>query len=227
MQERKGRNDTNYYEAQYNEATKSTEVSLREMIASFIQATIDADQDVTADYEDAIKQYGFEKGPDGKERLQTVEFEMTDSEGHRQKVSIPKLSLLPLPVLHVSEATFKLSAQMSVKKSSTKEDETKNEDEPKNNVTTLAEALKRQNSIYKKYNDLLFVKMARKPTAIELKKLQERAQANGTEGTEGTEGKEEQEQNVNLDIFIRLQPTQLPNGMRGLLQEADNHIEVK
>ncbi len=60
-----------------------------------------------------------------------------------------------------------------------------------------------------------------------MKKLQERAQANGTEGTEGTEGKEEQEQNVNLDIFIRLQPTQLPNGMRGLLQEADNHIEVK
>jgi hypothetical protein len=37
----------------------------------------------------------------------------------------------------------------------------------------------------------------------------------------------ETEQNINMKVHIKLQPTQLPNGMRGLLQASDSSIHVE
>ena len=50
-----------------------------------------------------------------------VDFEMTDSNGREQIVSIPKLSLLPLPLLRVAEATFDIEAQIDIS-TATKQD---------------------------------------------------------------------------------------------------------
>lgn len=103
------------------EAVEGMRMSLSDMIAGMIQATIDADQAVTDDYLETFNAYAFETDSKGVQRLQMVEFEMTDNEGVRRTVSIPKLSLLPLPVLHVSEATFDIDAQLSVRQSKQKE----------------------------------------------------------------------------------------------------------
>ena len=97
-------------------AMQEMQMSLTDMIAGMIQAVIDADQAVTDDYLEAFTRYAFEKTDKG-EQLQMVHFEMVDSDGTRQLVSIPKLSLLPLPVLHVQEATFDFEAQMSIRES--------------------------------------------------------------------------------------------------------------
>jgi hypothetical protein len=103
------------------EAVEGMRMSLSDMIAGMIQATIDADQAVTDDYLETFNAYAFETDSKGVQLLQMVEFEMTDNEGVRRTVSIPKLSLLPLPVLHVSEATFDIDAQLSVRQSKQKE----------------------------------------------------------------------------------------------------------
>jgi hypothetical protein len=95
-------------------AMQEMQMSLTDMIAGMIQAVIDADQAVTDDYLEAFTRYAFEKTDKG-EQLQMVHFEMVDSDGTSQLVSIPKLSLLPLPVLHVQEATFDFEAQMSIR----------------------------------------------------------------------------------------------------------------
>ena len=79
-----------------NQKIKDVEISLGEMIATLIQSTIDADQAVTDDYLEEFERYAFEKTPNGKSKLTMVDFEMTDNEGNRQIVTIPKLSLLPL-----------------------------------------------------------------------------------------------------------------------------------
>ena len=104
-----------------SDAVEGMRMSLSDMIAGMIQATIDADQAVTDDYLETFNAYAFETDSNGVQRLQMVEFEMTDNEGVRRTVSIPKLSLLPLPVLHVSEATFDIDAQLSVRQSKQKE----------------------------------------------------------------------------------------------------------
>ena len=110
-------------------AMQEMQMSLTDMIAGMIQAVIDADQAVTDDYLEAFTRYAFEKTDKG-EQLQMVHFEMVDSDGTRQLVSIPKLSLLPLPVLHVQEATFDFEAQMSIRES-TEEVKEKTEEEKK------------------------------------------------------------------------------------------------
>lgn len=179
-------------------AKKSTEeaikeLSLTETIADMIKATIDADQAVTADYLEAFQDYAFSKSPteSGHWKLDMVDFEMTDSEGKRQVVSIPKLSLLPLPVLHISEASFDFEAQVRVKE----------EDTSNTEGVALTPAQRRL------LNNRFFVSFA-KTGARNLVKTAE------------------SEKEINMKIHVKLQPTQLSNGMRGMIQEADSSIQV-
>lgn len=99
-----------------NESTYSMDMSLAEMLTAMIESTIAADQKAAEDYLRVLRTYALEPadGPDGHEKLKMVDFEMTDADGQRQIVSIPKLSLLPLPVLRVAEATFDMEAQIEI-----------------------------------------------------------------------------------------------------------------
>jgi hypothetical protein len=172
-----------------NQKIKDVEISLGEMIATLIQSTIDADQAVTDDYLEEFERYAFEKTPNGKSKLTMVDFEMTDNEGNRQIVTIPKLSLLPLPVLHVSEATFDIEVQLRMAKD-------------KVNATN-------QTALFSKartFDRRLLVSLSRPNVSKE---------------------SSETEQNINMKVHIKLQPTQLPNGMRGLLQASDSSIHVE
>lgn len=80
-----------------NESTYSMDMSLAEMLTAMIESTIAADQKAAEDYLRVLRTYALEPaaGPDGHEKLKMVDFEMTDADGQRQIVSIPKLSLLP------------------------------------------------------------------------------------------------------------------------------------
>ena len=91
---------------------KAMDMNLADMLTAMIESTIAADQKAAEDYLEVLRTYALEPSEDrpGHEKLKMVDFEMTDNEGHRQIVSIPKLSLLPLPVLRVAEATFDIEA---------------------------------------------------------------------------------------------------------------------
>lgn len=181
-----------------NEAVEGMQLSLSDMIAGLIQATIDADQAVTDDYLATFSDYAFEKGPDGKERLRMVDFEMTDNEGVLRQVSIPKLSLLPLPVLHVSEATFDIEAELSIMETSQK---------------VSASGL---------------TPGTRLPSAKELSKIKigvERVLQTKLADELASKDTSKSEQTLKARIHIELRPSILPNGMRGLLQLADTSIQ--
>ena len=106
--------------AEFND---STEMNLADMLSALIESTIAADQKAAEDYLDVLRTYALEpaNGSNGHERLKMVDFEMTDSNGREQIVSIPKLSLLPLPLLRVAEATFDIEAQIDIS-TATKQD---------------------------------------------------------------------------------------------------------
>ena len=261
-------------------AMQEMQMSLTDMIAGMIQAVIDADQAVTDDYLEAFTRYAFEKTDKG-EQLQMVHFEMVDSDGTRQLVSIPKLSLLPLPVLHVQEATFDFEAQMSIRES-TEEIKEKTEEEKEGTTTT---------PVYTRPSNTTSSSSSRPPDRVRVSKEVARrgvkrrdigassttaSTSSGTDSTSSSTASAREgfrrrtvdartirqlsnrivvrftrpsststassapvagaptagptttntEQNINLKVHIKLEPSVLPNGMRGLLQETDRSFQI-
>lgn len=261
-------------------AMQEMQMSLTDMIAGMIQAVIDADQAVTDDYLEAFTRYAFEKTDKG-EQLQMVHFEMVDSDGTRQLVSIPKLSLLPLPVLHVQEATFDFEAQMSIRES-TEEIKEKTEEEKEGTTTTQG---------FTRPSNTTSSSSSRPPDRVRVSKEVARrgvkrrdigassttaSTSSGTDSTSSSTASAREgfrrrtvdartirqlsnrivvrftrpsststassapvagaptagptttntEQNINLKVHIKLEPSVLPNGMRGLLQETDRSFQI-
>lgn len=214
-------------EIQNKPSVEDMQLSLSDLIAGMIQATVDADQAVTEDYLQTFSAYAFEPSNKrgGAEKLRMVQFEITDEDGRRQVVSIPKLSLLPLPVLHISEATFDIEAEMYIHETSSSE-ETQVAASGKKKTTGRTKA-KTVQDIYKEATALSLAALAaqrnNKQRFLYNRKLAEgiRVVVKGADSSSS-----DSEQKINTRIHIELRPSILPNGMRGMLQEADRSIEI-
>ena len=104
-------------------------MELKDLISGPLVATIDADTISTRRYLSYLYELAFESydpttGKVGKLRSLEFNYRTSDSFGiHNQKVSIPLLTLVPLPLLQVKEADFDFDIQIidavSVDKNST------------------------------------------------------------------------------------------------------------
>ena len=194
---------------QANNAVQGRVMGLTDLIAGLIQATIDADQAVTDDYMQTFKEYAFEKDPKGgNDRLQMVDFEMVDNEGVRRLVSIPKLSLLPLPVLHVSEATFDIDVKMSAKATPKQEKDTAPVDGGIRRATGSTGRLRTAADYYLSIESQL------------KKKLPESKSKETTPKSE-----DEASSEFATKIHIELRPTTLSSGMRGALEVVNTSVQ--
>ncbi|MDR3110608.1 MAG: DUF2589 domain-containing protein [Planctomycetaceae bacterium] len=85
-------------------------MDLKQLIASPLIATLEADALTTASYVNFLKEVAFEaddKGGLGKLRTFTFQYEQNDKSGKTLKVvQIPVISLIPIPLLQIKEATF-------------------------------------------------------------------------------------------------------------------------
>lgn len=224
---------------------QNMELGLVEMLTGMIQSTILADQQAADDYLEMIENYALEPGENGRQRLKMVDIEMTAQDGSKQVMSIPKISLLSLPSLRIAEAKFELEAELVAK--------TLTEKQIKRLGRKLP-ILSRQLGIFRKMAGTTKVPQrvvseknlaGRKIGAIRVGKevLQQQmkqgedkitgtglflrnpiAKATGQVSSTTTTTKE---QTTNLKISIVLRPSVLPDGMRGLLQEAQSSIIVK
>jgi hypothetical protein len=85
-------------------------MDLKQLIASPLIATLEADAMTTAGYVNFLKEVAFEadnKGGLGKLRTFTFQYYQNDNNGKTLKVvQIPVISLIPIPLLQIKEATF-------------------------------------------------------------------------------------------------------------------------
>ena len=112
-----------------NKKVSSQIMELKDLISGPLVATIDADTISTRRYLSYLYELAFESydpttGKVGKLRSLEFNYRTSDSFGiHNQKVSIPLLTLVPLPLLQVKEADFDFDIQIidavSVDKNST------------------------------------------------------------------------------------------------------------
>lgn len=210
--------------AEFND---STDMNLADMLSALIESTIAADQKAAEDYLDVLRTYALEpaNGSNGHERLKMVDFEMTDSNGHEQIVSIPKLSLLPLPLLRVAEATFDIEAQIDIS-TATKQDVKEFEEnypiynqKKKTSIDDLSKA--GQEILLKKIKSLagIRVRLGNQSTRIKRNPLLRSGKTTTKESTS-------MQKMTNVKVHIKLEPVLLPDGMRGLLQATENTIKV-
>ena len=219
---------------QTTNAVQGMGLNLTDLIAGMIQATIDADQAVTDDYLEKFSEYAFEPGTGGHDRLKMVDFEMTDNEGVRRLVSIPRISLLPLPVLHVSVATFDIDAKLQVEATKQTVEE---EDDTSTSTSSAGTTSTGTTSTGTSSNNF------RVPTPIKKRVVKEDVQqmyraarlqlvldTQPAATLSKNRKKEVQDtatakQTINARIHFELRPSTLPNGMRGALQLADTSIQ--
>lgn len=205
----------------------STDMNLADMLSALIESTIAADQKAAEDYLDVLRTYALEpaNGSNGHERLKMVDFEMTDSNGREQIVSIPKLSLLPLPLLRVAEATFDIEAQIDIS-TATKQDVKEFEEnypiynqKKKTSIDDLSKA--EQEILLKKIKSLagIRVRLSNQSTQKKRKPLLRSGKTTTKESTS-------MQKMTNVKVHIKLEPVLLPDGMRGLLQATENTIKV-
>lgn len=93
--------------------TSSQVLELQHLIAAPLVATIEADAMSAQKYMDYLVKIAFEgydaaTGSLGKLRMLTFSYNEQDANGrtYKREVSVPLLTLLPLPLLHVEEADF-------------------------------------------------------------------------------------------------------------------------
>lgn len=216
--------------AEFND---STEMNLADMLSALIESTIAADQKAAEDYLDVLRTYALEpaNGSNGHERLKMVDFEMTDSNGREQIVSIPKLSLLPLPLLRVAEATFDIEAQIDIS-TATKQDVKEFEE----NYPIYNQKKKTSIDDLSKEEQEILLKKIKSLAGIRVRLGNQRTQSNQRtqkkrnpllrSGKTTTKESTSMQKMTNVKVHIKLEPVLLPDGMRGLLQATENTIKV-
>ncbi len=217
--------------AEFND---STDMNLADMLSALIESTIAADQKAAEDYLDVLRTYALEpaNGSNGHERLKMVDFEMTDSNGREQIVSIPKLSLLPLPLLRVAEATFDIEAQIDIS-TATKQDVKEFEENypiynQKKKKTSIDDLSKEEQEILlKKIKSLagIRVRLGNQRTQSN-QRTQKKRNPLLRSGKTTTKESTSMQKMTNVKVHIKLEPVLLPDGMRGLLQATENTIKV-
>lgn len=205
----------------------STDMNLADMLSALIESTIAADQKAAEDYLDVLRTYALEpaNGSNGHERLKMVDFEMTDSNGREQIVSIPKLSLLPLPLLRVAEATFDIEAQIDIS-TATKQDVKEFEE----NYPIYNQKKKTSIDDLSKGEQEILLKKIKSLAGVRVRLGNQRTPKRGNpllrSGKTTTSEITSMQKMTNVKVHIKLEPVLLPDGMRGLLQATENTIKV-
>lgn len=185
---------------------------LSNLISTLIHDVIDADLQAADDFMEIIEQQAVEEYEDEnhvlRKRLKTVDYELVNEEGKVQVVTIPYISLLALPSLRISEATFELDAQMKVTTNTVRE-------EKANLDVKLQRARARKNVAYER---MLNTKRNSLNTLKDDDLLPTFAFSSSTNTSTASD------QFTNVKVSIKLAPTVLPNGVRGLLQYAGSNI---
>lgn len=185
-------------------------IGLTELMVQTLQATIDADRSTADEYYRILEENSFKEGHDGTAELQMVDVRLSNSNGQTQILSVPKMILMPIPMLHISEASFELEGNMCLNTA----EESKVETE-KSAETSLKKLSKgRQVTVSE------LVRSRQQSLRIMLPSSTKSSESSST-STENTQT------TTNVKISMKLTQSDMPSGLVNLLQVMTNNIQIK
>lgn len=185
-------------------------IGLTELMVQTLEATIEADRSTADEYYRILEENSFEEGNDGSKELQMVDVRLSNSNGQTQILSVPKMILMPIPMLHISEASFELEGNMCLNTT----EETKVEAEKTGEVSL--EALKKSRQI----KGISASRIRQQSLRIML------PSSTKTSGESGT-STENSQTTTNVKISMKLTQSDMPSGLVNLLQVITNNIQLK
>lgn len=180
-------------------------MELKDLISGPLVATIDADTISTRRYLSYLYELAFESydpitGKVGKLRALEFNYRTSDSFGvHNQKVSIPLLTLVPLPLLQVKEADFDFDIQIIDAVSADK------------NATFSLKSPE--------------IASATQDDASEGLRLRVSMAASNIEA--GEDVKRRQGLSANMKVKVKMQQADMPGGLSNLLSLTTNSLQIE
>ncbi len=194
-------------------------IGLTELMVETMHATIDADRNTADEYYRILEDYAFKPSEDenAPDELQMVDFKIVNSNGQAQIISMPKLILMPVPMLHVAEANFELEGSVCL--TETVETETEQKPSERNTLSrqNAGGRSSQQASIRRlNYSEVLAKRSATARLRMSLPSVKKTSEENETS-----------ESKTNMKINIKLTQSDMPSGLASLLQVITNNIQVK
>ena len=184
--------------------SNSQVMELQQLIAGPLVSTIEADALSTKRYLDILQAIAFEdEVKDGKtvgRKLRTLSFSYTETnaDGHRQKiVSIPLLTLVPLPLLQIQEADFDYDINILDAVSS---------------------------SIDESFN---YGEGRIEQGGKTVKPMRLRAALATTGGSGNTSGQTEQKLSANMKVHVKMRQTDVPAGLANMLRLTASNLLIE
>jgi len=183
--------------------TSSQVMELQQLIAGPLIATIEADALSSQKYLDYIMRVAFDSynpqtGETGKLRMMTFTYNEQDVNGPRRRiVSIPLLTLLPLPLLHVEEADFDFDIKI---------------------LDALSDAVDEKFSVENGKG------VCNRPEVTGFKM---RATLAPKQGELTRKGNLQQSLSANMKVKVSMRPADMPAGLSSLLHLTANNMQVE
>lgn len=183
--------------------TSSQVMELQQLIAGPLIATIEADALSAQKYLDYIMRVAFESynprtGETGKLRMLTFNYNEQDVNGPRRKsVSIPLLTLVPLPLLHVEEADFDFDIKI---------------------IDALSDSVEEKFSVEEGKS------VTNRPETTSFKM---RASLAPKQGEAKRDSDLQQSLSANMKVKVKMRPADMPAGLSNLLHLTANNVQVE
>ena len=185
-------------------------IGLTELMVQTLQATIDADRSTADEYYRILEENSFKEGQDRTAELQMVDVRLSNSNGQTQILSVPKMILMPIPMLHISEASFELEGNMCLNTA----EESKVETEKSAEISLKKLSKGRQVTVSE------LVRSRQQSLRIMLPSSTKSSESSST-STENTQT------TTNVKISMKLTQSDMPSGLVNLLQVMTNNIQIK
>lgn len=183
--------------------TSSQVMELQQLIAGPLVATIEADAISAQKYLDylmnvAFDSYNPQTGETGKLRTLTFSYMEQDMNGGKKRtVSIPLLTLVPMPLLHVEEADFDFDIKI---------------------LDALSDTVEETFSIQEGKS------ITKQPKSGSFKL---RASLAPKQGEMSHSGDLQQSLSANMKVKVKMRPADMPAGLSNLLHLTANNVQVE
>ena len=148
--------------------------------------------------------------------LDFFKMDITDAEGGVQTVSIPKISMMPMPLLHITEASFDIDADLELNESS----ENKKDESVKGELKEpTAKRVPTASELQKMQLQLRLRRATARPVAAPV--------AGSGEASSSSSQSAEKSMKTNLKISVKMEQSDLPAGLGVLLQTIANNTKIE